>query len=62
MCFPDRKNRSVEIWYKNSFFAEIIYERETIEIEFYLNDKVIFDYNEFIKVLKKEKIKLLNSE
>ncbi len=56
---PDRENLVAEIWYNEILVAEINQETEKLEIEFYLNDKIIFELDEFLEALEKAKIKII---
>jgi hypothetical protein len=49
---PDRENLVAEIWYNEILVAEINQETEKLEIEFYLNEKIAFELDEFFEALK----------
>lgn len=59
---PDRNKLVAEIWYKNSLIAEINQESDNLEIELYPPHKVIFDYQEFLKILETAKNKLVDEQ
>lgn len=52
---PDRENLVAEVWYGETLIAEINQETKKLEIEFYLNEKIAFDLNEFLTALEKAK-------
>lgn len=56
---PDRENLVAEIWCNEILVAEINQETEKLEIEFYLNEKIAFDLDEFLKALEIAKIKIM---
>ena len=56
---PDRKNLVAEVWYDEILVAEINQETKKMEIEFYLNEKITFDLNDFLKTLKIAKRKII---
>lgn len=55
---PDREKLVAEIWHNEILVAEINQETENLEIEFYLNEKIIFDLDEFLKAVKNAKRKI----
>ncbi len=52
---PDRENLVAEVWYGETLIAEINQETKKLEIEFYLNEKIAFDLNEFLIALENAK-------
>jgi hypothetical protein len=56
---PDRENLVAEIWHNEILVAEINQETDNLEIEFYLNEKIAFELDDFLITLKiaKRKIK-----
>ncbi|AZA57265.1 hypothetical protein [Chryseobacterium shandongense] len=52
---PDRENLVAEVWYGETLIAEINQETKKLEIEFYLNEKIAFDLNEFLTALENAK-------
>ena len=56
---PDRENLVAEIWQDEILVAEINQETEKLEIEFYLNEKIAFKLDDFMKTLEIAKRKIL---
>lgn len=56
---PDRENLVAEVWYDEILVAEINQETKKLEIEFYLNEKVTFELDEFLETLKIAKRKIM---
>lgn len=56
---PDREELVAEIWHREILIAEINQEEKELQIEFYLNDRITFDLNVFLEVLKAAKDKLV---
>lgn len=56
---PDRENLVAEIWIDEILVAEINQETEKLEIEFYLNEKITFELDEFLKTLETAKRKIM---
>lgn len=56
---PDRENLVVEIWYDDILVAEINQETEKLKIEFYLNEKIKFELNDFLETLVIAKSKII---
>ncbi len=56
---PDRERLVAEIWHNNILVAEINQEAESLEIELYKNEKLIFNLNEFLLALEDAKKALL---
>lgn len=52
---PDRENLVAEVWYGETLIAEINQETKKLEIEFYLNEKIAFDLNEFLTAVENAK-------
>lgn len=52
---PDRENLVAEIWYDKNLIAEINQETKKLEIEFYLSEKVVFELEELLAILKNAK-------
>ena len=57
---PDRKKLVAEIWHNDILVAEINQEKENLEIGFYLNEKIKFDLDEFLKAAENAKGKIRN--
>ncbi|MGJ1409064.1 hypothetical protein ACR78Z_05265 [Sphingobacterium thalpophilum] len=55
---PDRENLVAEIWYREILVAEINQEAEKLDIEFYVNEKMKFDLDEFLKAVENAKGKI----
>lgn len=55
---PDRENLVVEIWHNEILVAEINQEADNLEIEFYLNEKIKFDLDDFLKAVENAKGKI----
>lgn len=55
---PDRENLVAEIWYNEILVAEINQEAENLEIEFYLNEKIKFELDDFLKAVENAKGKI----
>ncbi|GEM_PF-879219 len=60
---PDKENLVAEIWQDDQMIAEINQEKETLELEFFVNKtgKIKLEFNDFIDTLKKAK-KILSGE
>ena len=58
---PDRENLVAEIWQDEILVAEINQETEKLEIEFYLNEKIAFKLDDFMKTLEIAKRKILQN-
>jgi hypothetical protein len=58
---PDRENLVAEVWYGETLIAEINQETKKLEIEFYLNEKIAFDLNEFLTALENAKDLLIKN-
>ncbi len=56
---PDRENLVAEIWYNEILVAEINQETAKLEIEFYLNEKIIFGLDDFFETLETAKRKII---
>jgi small basic protein len=56
---PDRENLVAEIWYNEILVAEINQETKKLEIEFYLNEKIIFGLDDFFETLETAKRKIM---
>lgn len=54
---PDKENLVAEIWQDDQMIAEINQEKETLELEIYINKtgKIKLEFNNFIDTLKKQK-------
>lgn len=55
---PDRENLVAEIWHNDILVAEINQENEKLEIELYRSDKIAFDLEDFLGILKTAKKEL----
>ena len=60
---PDKENLVAEIWQDDQMIAEINQEKETLELEIYINKtgKIKLEFNNFIDTLKKAK-KILSGD
>lgn len=56
---PDREKLVAEIWYNEILVAEINQETEKLEIEFYLNEKIAFELDDFFETLERAKRKII---
>ena len=56
---PDRENLVAEIWYNEILVAEINQETEKLEIEFYLNEKIAFEFDDLFETLKIARTKIM---
>jgi hypothetical protein len=56
---PDRENLVAEIWLDETLVAEINQETGKLEIEFYLNEKITFELDEFLETLENAKRKIM---
>ena len=54
---PDKENLVAEIWQDDQMIAEINQEKETLELEIYINKtgKIKLEFNNIIDTLKKAK-------
>jgi len=57
---PEKENLVAEIWHNEILIAEINQEKESLEIEFYPNEKLKFDLDEFLKAVENAKRKISN--
>jgi hypothetical protein len=56
----DRENLVAEIWHNDDLVCELNTENKVPQIIFYIEKESLFDYYEFIEIIKKAKEKLLN--
>lgn len=48
---PDREKLVAEVWHNKILVAEINQETGRLEIEFYLNEKIAFELDDFLEAL-----------
>ena len=59
---PDKENLVAEIWYVNNLIAEISQVKGCFKLELYPTEKVKFELEEYLIILKSAKKKLIGSE
>jgi hypothetical protein len=55
----DREKLVAEIYYDDVMIAELNQESENLVIEFYLQEVIEFNYNDFVSILEEAKNKLI---
>jgi hypothetical protein len=56
---PDREYLVAEIWYNEQMIAEVNQEKGDLVVEFYMKEKISFNYDSFCEALQQAREKLL---